>query len=196
MELWCASNGGMMRGSRYSSVKTRTASECPGLCQVSGWWRIAWVTLKRCIFSQDSKMFSVSDIGDGHWYGGPEELVQHFPMRPDNQRRRTAFLPGDFIQVSLFRPKILTKKNFRMEKSLGAWRSQCGSPVPGRGWRWWRSSPCSTAGTRTTTTSSASPQSTRSLMWGIHFTLSTSLKLTTGHKRWRDSFKLWTVGEG
>ena len=43
MELWCASIGGMMPGLRYLSVRTRTASECPGLCLFLGWWRTAWV---------------------------------------------------------------------------------------------------------------------------------------------------------
>lgn len=38
------------------------------------------------------------DIGDGHWYGGPEELVQHFPMRRENRRDRVPYLPGDMIQ--------------------------------------------------------------------------------------------------
>ena len=32
------------------------------------------------------------------WYGGPEELVQHFPLKRENMRRRTAYLPGDMLQ--------------------------------------------------------------------------------------------------
>ncbi len=99
VELLCASSGGMMPGLRYWSVRTRTASECTGLCLFLGWWRTAWVMLSAV--SLDKAHTLSSDIGDGHWYGGPEELVQHFPMRPDNQRRRTAYLPGDFIQVRL-----------------------------------------------------------------------------------------------
>ena len=37
------------------------------------------------------------DIGEAHWYGGPEERVQHFPMKRENTRDRVAFLPGDMI---------------------------------------------------------------------------------------------------
>ena len=37
------------------------------------------------------------DIGEAHWYGGPEERVQHFPLRRDNSRGRVAYLPGDMI---------------------------------------------------------------------------------------------------
>ena len=37
------------------------------------------------------------DIGEAHWYGGPEERVQHFPLRRENSRARVAFLPGDMI---------------------------------------------------------------------------------------------------
>ena len=40
-----------------------------------------------------------ADIGAAHWYGGAEEMVQHFPLRKDNVRSRTAFLPGDMLQV-------------------------------------------------------------------------------------------------
>ena len=40
-----------------------------------------------------------ADIGAAHWYGGAEEMVQHFPLRRDNVRSRTAFLPGDMLQV-------------------------------------------------------------------------------------------------
>ena len=40
-----------------------------------------------------------ADIGAAHWYGGAEEMVQHFPLRRDNVRPRTAFLPGDMLQV-------------------------------------------------------------------------------------------------
>ena len=43
-------------------------------------------------------LYSVSDISHSYWYGGPEELVQHFPMRVDNARRRVAYLPGDMLQ--------------------------------------------------------------------------------------------------
>ena len=39
-----------------------------------------------------------ADIGESHWYGGPEELVQHFPMRRENSRSRVAYLPGDMLQ--------------------------------------------------------------------------------------------------
>ena len=38
------------------------------------------------------------DIGDGYWYGGPEELNQHFPMSPQNSRERVPYLPGDMLQ--------------------------------------------------------------------------------------------------
>ena len=37
------------------------------------------------------------DIGSAHWYGGPEERVQHFPLRRENMRWRVAYLPGDMI---------------------------------------------------------------------------------------------------
>ena len=68
-----------------------------------------------------------------------------------------------------FKPKIQFFRTGR--NTLVAWLSQCGSQAPGRAWRWWRSSPCSTAGTRTATTSSVSLQSTRSLMWGREYSL-------------------------
>ena len=40
------------------------------------------------------------DIGLSSWYGGPEELVQHFPMRRENSRERVPYLPGDMLQDS------------------------------------------------------------------------------------------------
>ena len=40
------------------------------------------------------------DIGDSYWFGGPEELVQHFPMRKENSRERVPYLPGDMLQDS------------------------------------------------------------------------------------------------
>ena len=95
INLYCVSNGGIQPGLRYTSVRTGTASECPGLCPISGWWRTAWVMHS----NENIHTNCGPDIRDGHWYGGPEELVQHFPMRPDNQRRRTAYLPGDMLQV-------------------------------------------------------------------------------------------------
>ena len=37
--------------------------------------------------------------GGVKWYGGAEELKQHFPLNPDESRKRVPFLPGDMLQV-------------------------------------------------------------------------------------------------
>jgi len=43
------------------------------------------------------------DIEEGgvKWYGGAEELKQHFPLNPDETRKRVPFLPGDMLQNSV-----------------------------------------------------------------------------------------------
>jgi hypothetical protein len=45
-------------------------------------------------------LFLLKGIESAYWYGGPEELIQHFPMRPDNPRASVPYLPGDMLQVS------------------------------------------------------------------------------------------------
>ena len=87
---WCESGDTRVRGlGLLQSVLDCDSSPSGG--GLSGYWITKYL--------YHSHIFLCPDIGDGHWYGGPEELVQHFPMRPDNQRRRTAYLPGDMLQV-------------------------------------------------------------------------------------------------
>ena len=64
------------------------SQDCRGLY----WYEIS-LDLIQNVFDKKSL-----DIGDGYWYGGPEELVQHFPLRRENMRKRTAYLPGDMLQ--------------------------------------------------------------------------------------------------
>ena len=33
-----------------------------------------------------------------HWYGGPEEDFQHFPLNDSNNRDSVPYLPGDMLQ--------------------------------------------------------------------------------------------------
>ena len=47
---------------------------------------------------------SVSDFGSAHWFGGPEELVQRFPISKTATRQRIPYLPGDMLQVTYDRP--------------------------------------------------------------------------------------------
>ena len=51
-------------------------------------------------FPISSKFPYSIEIGLSSWYGGPEELVQHFPMRRENSRERVPYLPGDMLQDS------------------------------------------------------------------------------------------------
>ena len=39
-------------------------------------------------------IYVVADIGDSLWYGGPEELIQHFPLRKENNRSTVPYVPG------------------------------------------------------------------------------------------------------
>ena len=47
---------------------------------------------------------SVLDFGSARWFGGPEELVQRFPMSKTATRQRIPYLPGDMLQVTYDRP--------------------------------------------------------------------------------------------
>ena len=115
-------------------------------CEDWDCFRVSWTVthlrvVEDCLGTELSQSsfshFLCPDIGSDHWYGGPEELVQHFPMRPDNQRRRTAYLPGDMLQVreSSWTTWTFLKRDliFRTGRNtLVAWLSQCGSQAPGR----------------------------------------------------------------
>ena len=39
------------------------------------------------------------DLGSALWFGGPEELVQRFPLSLNSSRARVPYLPGDMLQV-------------------------------------------------------------------------------------------------
>ena len=50
------------------------------------------------VWKQSASHHVLLDIGDEYWYGGPEELLQHFPLRKENPRHSVPYLPGDMIQ--------------------------------------------------------------------------------------------------
>ena len=166
-----------MRGWRYSSARTGTASECPGLWLISGWWRTVLVLNYDNHHDHISCLQTLAMVtGTGAQRSWSSIFPWGLTTRGGGQltSQETCFRWWSHLKPlkRKFKPKIQFFRTGR--NTLVAWLSQCGSQAPGRAWRWWRSSPCSTAGTRTATTSSVSLQSTRSLMWGIQLTLSTS----------------------
>ena len=53
--------------------------------EISCWWNHLFISLP--------------DFGPAHWFGGPEELVQRFPISKTATRQRIPYLPGDMLQV-------------------------------------------------------------------------------------------------
>ena len=68
----------------------------PGTWKVSGWWKTALVRAAEHF----EKLFFSPDFGSAHWFGGPEELLQRFPLSKTAQRQRVPYLPGDMLQVA------------------------------------------------------------------------------------------------
>ena len=72
---------------------------------------------------------SVLDFGSAHWFGGPEQLVQRFPISKATTRQRIPYLPGDMLQVRYDQPghancfDFYRTQNFTLE----GWRSLSGS---------------------------------------------------------------------
>ena len=58
--------------------------------EISCWWNHLFISLP--------------DFGPAHWFGGPEELVQRFPISKTATRQRIPYLPGDMLQVKPDRP--------------------------------------------------------------------------------------------
>ena len=79
--------------------------------------------------SLDATVFSFPDFGSAHWFGGPEELVQRFPISKTATRQRIPYLPGDMLQVSLDQPGHANCfDSFRIQNfTLEGWLSLSGS---------------------------------------------------------------------
>ena len=58
--------------------------------------RLLWSELLNIL----KNYFFSPDFGSAHWFGGPEELVQRFPLSKTAQRQRVPYLPGDMLQVA------------------------------------------------------------------------------------------------